>query len=202
MKSAWDRRSHAAPVSGHPRTHAAPGSPLQWIPAFRGAYAAWFETARPLIERHDYATAFKTYPWPTFVDSPWTPLETPLTSARLAVVTTGGLYRRGVDRPFDADAPAGDTSYRTIPRATPPAALGIAHSHFAHEVAEADMNAIFPLERLEELVRAGALGDLAPTHYSTMGYATDAALLAETTAPAIASRMRDEGVDVALIVPV
>lgn len=190
------------PVSGHPRTHATPRSPLQWIPAFRAEYAAWFEAARPLIERHDYATAFKTYPWPTFVDSPWTELATPLPSARLAVVTTGGLYRPGVDRPFDTDAPDGDTSYRTIPRETTPAALRIAHRHFAHEVAEADLNTIFPLERLEELVRAGALGALAPTHYSTMGYATDAALLAETTAPAIASCMRDEHVDVALIIPV
>ena len=29
LKSAGDRRSHAASLSGHPRTHAAPGSPLQ-----------------------------------------------------------------------------------------------------------------------------------------------------------------------------
>ena len=29
LKSAGDRRSYAASISGHPRTHAAPGSPLQ-----------------------------------------------------------------------------------------------------------------------------------------------------------------------------
>ena len=202
MKSVEAGRSHAAPVSGHPRTPAAPRAPLQWIDAFRAGYAPWFKTARPLIERHDYAAAFKTYPWPTFIESPWTELEKPLASARLAVVTTGGLYRPGVDRPFDGDAPEGDASYRAIPRETALATLGIAHPHFAHEVARADMNTIFPLERLEELVRAGALGDLAPTHYSTMGYATDAARLAETTAPAIAARMREEGVDAALVVPV
>ncbi|MEK7701221.1 MAG: glycine/sarcosine/betaine reductase selenoprotein B family protein [candidate division NC10 bacterium] len=179
-----------------------PRSDASWIAPFRVGYAAWFPSARPLIERHDYAAAFKTYPWPTFVESPWTELRAPLASARLAVVTTGGLYRPGADPPFHADAPDGDMGYRAIPRDTAIGTLGIAHAHFAHEVAEADMNTIFPLERLEELVRAGALGDLAPTHYSTMGYATDAALLAETTAPAIAARMRDEGVDVALIVPV
>ncbi len=179
-----------------------PRSDASWIAAFRAGYATWVETARPLIERHDYAAAFKTYPWPTFTESPWTDLETPLASARLAVVTTGGLYRPGVDRPFDGDAPEGDTSFRAIPRETALATLGIAHPHFAHEAARADMNTIFPLERLGELVRAGVLGNLAPTHYSTMGYATDAARLAETTAPAIAARMREEGADAALVVPV
>lgn len=173
-----------------------------WTVPFRDAYASWIETARPLLERHAYGRAFKEYPWVTFVESPWAPLAKPLPSSRLALVTTGGLYRPGVDRPFDVDAPEGDTSYREIPRGTAPQHLAIAHAHFAHEVAEADLNTIFPLGRLEELVREGVLGGLAPTHYSVMGYATDAALLAGTTAPALASRMRDEEVDAALIVPV
>jgi len=179
-----------------------PRSDADWIIPFRAAYAPWVETARPLLERHDYAEAFKTYPWPTFTESPWAALRTPLASARLALVTTGGLYRPDLDRPFDADAPEGDTSYREIPRGSAAERLGIAHSHYAREVAQADLNTIFPLERLGELVQQGVLGELAPTHYSTMGYATDAALLADTTAPAIASRMHDDAVDVALIVPV
>lgn len=173
-----------------------------WIAPFRAAYAAWFATARPLLEQHDYAKPFKTYPWPTFAESPWTPVTKPLAASRVAVVTTAAVYRLGADRPFDGAAPAGDTSYRAIPIGTVLGSLAIAHTHFPLDVAQADMNTIFPLERLAELKRGGAVGELAPTHYSTMGYATDAALLAETTAPAIAARMRDERVDVALIVPV
>ena len=179
-----------------------PRSDPGWIAPFRARYDAWWAAARPLVVAHDYAAAFKTYPWPAFDTAPWTAVTTPVASARLAVVTTGGLYRPGVDRPFDGEAPDGDATWRAIPGDTPLGSLAIAHAHFAHEVAAADMNTIFPLERLEELVRAGALGDLAPTHYSTMGYATDAARLAETTAPAIAARMREEGVDAALVVPV
>ena len=45
-----------------------PRSDASWIAPFRVGYAAWFPSARPLIERPDYAAAFKTYPWPTFVE--------------------------------------------------------------------------------------------------------------------------------------
>ncbi|MBI4635737.1 MAG: hypothetical protein HY727_05250 [Candidatus Rokubacteria bacterium] len=174
----------------------------RWIPAFRARYASWWETARPLIAEHQYGPAFKTYPWPTFEDAPWTPVAKPLRESRVAIVTTGGLYRPSIDRPFDGEALEGDPSFRAIPARTDPTTLAIAHPHFNHEVARADMNTIFPLERLGELRAEGAIGSVAATHYSTMGYVTRAADLAEETAPAIALAMRAEAVDVALIVPV
>jgi D-proline reductase (dithiol) PrdB len=173
-----------------------------WIPSFRRGYAAWWPDARPLIEAHRFAAAFKSYPWPNFTASPWTPVRKPLSASRIAVVTTGGLYLRGWDPPFDTDALDGDTSYRRLPADAPAASLGIAHPHFPHEVAEADLNTIYPLARLRALAQAGMIGGLAPSHYSLMGYAPRAADLAEETAPAIAAQMRDEGVDAALLVPV
>lgn len=177
-------------------------SDQSWIPDFRARYRAWWEAARPLIAAHDYATAFKTYPWPAIADTPWTPVSKSLEACRLAVVSTAGLYRRGVDSPFDTEALEGDTSFRALPADADPGTLAIAHPHFNHEVAEADLNTIYPLERLAELRAAGRLGALAPTHWSIMGYATRADELAERTAPAIAAGMRREGVDLALIVPV
>lgn len=173
-----------------------------WIPAFRAKYADWWLDAKPLLERHDYAAAFKGYPWPTFTDTPWTPMTKPLAASRVALLTTGGLYRPGMDRPFDAGAPDGDSGCRAIPRDVEIQGLGIAHDHFAHEVAEADMNTIFPLDRLRALVAEGMVGDVAPTHWSLMGYCTRAADLAEQTAPRIASRLRADGVDAALVIPV
>ena len=173
-----------------------------WTAAFRDRYAAWWAQAEPLIAEHNYSAAFKTYPWPSFTDTPWTPVQKPLADSRVAVVTTAGLYRPGVDRPFDTSALDGDVSYREIPWGTAIATLEISHPHFPHEVARADMNAIFPLDRLEELWADGVIGEPAPTHFSTMGYATRAADVAEQTAPALAARMREERVDVALLVPV
>jgi hypothetical protein len=67
-----------------------------WLPEFRARYADWWPQAQPLIEGHDYATAFKTYPWPAITSTPWTPVRKPLAESRIGVVTTGGLYRVGV----------------------------------------------------------------------------------------------------------
>jgi len=62
-----------------------------WLGEFRACYAEGWPQARPLIERHDYATAFKTYRWPTFTEAPWTPVTKPLADSWVEVVTTGGL---------------------------------------------------------------------------------------------------------------
>ena len=177
-------------------------SDARWLAEFRSQYAAWWPEAHPLIAQHQYGPAFKTYPWPTFREAPWTPLGKPVAQSSLAVVTTGGLYRPGVDLPFDGDALEGDWGFRALPREVDLTGLAIAHPHFAHEAAEADMNTIFPLKRLGELEAAGLIGRLAPTHYSTMGYVTRAADLAAETAPTIAERMKAEGVEVALVIPV
>jgi hypothetical protein len=194
-----DPDDHLSEVSAMP-----PGvrSEQGWIGGFRARYEPWWAEAGPRIAAHDYATAFKTYPWPSFDTAPWTPVERPVGASRVAVVTTGGLYRPGIDKPFDGDALEGDSSYREIPRDAAIARLAVAHPHFPHESAEADMNTIFPLDRLHELRAAGAIGDVAPTHFSTMGYAPRAADVAAETAPAIAARMKEEAVDVALLVPV
>lgn len=173
-----------------------------WIDEFRARYADWWPEAQPMIERHDYATAFKTYPWPAFSTAPWTPVTKPLAASRVGVVTTGGLYRAGVDAPFDGGAPEGDWSFRSIPAGVPIQTLAIAHEHFAHEVAEADMNTIFPLDRLRELQAARVIAGLTDVHFSIMGYCTRAADLAEGAAPAIAAALQAAGADVALVVPV
>jgi len=173
-----------------------------WLEEFRTRYADWWPPARPLIEQHDYATAFKTYPWPVFTTAPWTPVTKALAESRIGVVTTGGLYRAGVDAPFATDAPDGDWSVRSIPSDVPIQTLAIAHAHFAREVAEADMNTIFPLDRLRELQAARVIAGLTDVHFSIMGYCTRAADLAEGAAPAIAAALQAAGADVALVVPV
>ena len=173
-----------------------------WLAEFRAKYVAWWPEAAPLIAQHQYGPAFKAYPWPTFHETPWTAPGKPLSDSVVAVVTTGGLYRRGVDTAFDGDGLEGDWGFRALPRDLELSGLAIAHPHFPHELARADMNTIFPLARLAELETAGVIGALAPTHYSTMGYVTRAADLAAQTSPAIASNMTAEGVDVALVIPV
>jgi D-proline reductase (dithiol) PrdB len=158
--------------------------------------------AAALIEQHDYAPAFKSHPWPVFTEAPWTPLTKPLAVSRVGVVTTGGLYRSGHDLSFDGKAPDVDGSFRAIPAVTAIQTLAISREHFPHETARADMNTIFPLDRLRELEAGGEIGGLTPAHYSLMGYCTRAADMAETMAPEIASRLKAEGAGAVLVVPV
>lgn len=146
-----------------------------WLEDFRARYAEWWPAAAPMIERHDYASAFKAYPWPTFATTPWTSVAKPLAESRIGVVTTGGLYRAGIEDAFDGHAGEGDWSYRAVPADVPIQGLAIAHEHFAHDVAKADMNTIFPLDRLRELEAAGVVKGLAAVHYSIMGYCPRAA---------------------------
>lgn len=130
--------------------------------------------------------------------TPWTPFAARFADARIAVVTTGGF--RFADQPaFDCDR--GDPSFREIPAETPLDRLVVDHTHYDTRDAARDPNVLFPLDRLRELVEEGALGGLAPTHYSMMGYVPQTAELVEETAPAIASAMTSEEVDFALLTP-
>jgi|MudIll2142460700_1097286.scaffolds.fasta_scaffold790686_1 D-proline reductase (dithiol) PrdB len=172
-----------------------------WIEEFRIAYDHWLAEAMPLLERGDYQAAFRFYPFPEFETIPWTPVTKPLAASRLAVVTTAGTHRTGVDAPF-RHGPEGDVSLRRIPGDVALADLDVSHSHMPEQIAREDMNTVFPLDHLRELVAAGALGSLAGTHFSLMGYATRAADIAETVAPEIAEAMAQDRVDLALLVPV
>jgi hypothetical protein len=172
-----------------------------WIEDFRVAYEHWLGEAMPLLEQEDYQAAFRFYPFPEFETVPWTPVTKPLDGSRLAMVTTAGAYRKGVDAPF-RHGPEGDVSLRRIPGNTALAELDVSHSHMPEQIAREDMNTVFPLDLLRELVAAGALGSLAGTHFSIMGYATRAADIAETIAPEIAEAMTQDRVDLALLVPV
>jgi D-proline reductase (dithiol) PrdB len=177
-------------------------SDARWIGEFRARFDSWWADAKEALAAGDEALAFARYPWPTFTETPWTPFRRRLSRCRVALVTTGGLFRPGIEVPFDRDALLGDPSFRVLPATADPESLSIAHRHFPHGPAEADMNTIFPLPLLHEAVRDGVIGYVAPTHYSTLGWVLHADELAMVTAPTLAALMLEEGVDIALLVPV
>jgi D-proline reductase (dithiol) PrdB len=61
---------------------------------------------------------------------------------------------------------------------------------------------VLPLRRLQELAADGLVGQVAAIHYSFMGYILQPRELLAATAPAMAARMAEEAVDVAVLVPV
>jgi D-proline reductase (dithiol) PrdB len=122
----------------------------------------------------------------------------PLAQARVAIVTTAGLHRRD-DRPF---VPA-DPTYRLIPSDVAGDELLQSHNSigFDRTGVMADVNVVFPIDRLREMVAQGRIGELAPTFYSFMGAQRDVGPIRTTSAPEVAGRLVDEGVDVVLLTP-
>jgi D-proline reductase (dithiol) PrdB len=116
----------------------------------------------------------------------------------VAIVTTAGLHRRG-DRPFGP----GDPTYRIIPSDTPAPDILQSQTSIGFDRAPImrDINISFPIDRLRELSARGEIGELAPNCHSFLGAQRDLRRIEAETAPEAARRLRDEGVDVALITP-
>jgi D-proline reductase (dithiol) PrdB len=124
----------------------------------------------------------------------------------VALVSSAGIARHD-QLPFDQELERrdpwwSDQSWRPIPRGTSEADVGIYHLHIDPSFGHQDLDCVLPLRRLRELATDGVVGEVAATHYSFMGYILQPTELLAATAPAIAARMAEEAVDVAVLVPV
>jgi D-proline reductase (dithiol) PrdB len=121
----------------------------------------------------------------------------PLDRCRLALVTTGGVHLPDQPR-FDIDDPLGDCSYREIPSDVEK--LTWTHAYYRPDEGT-DLDSVFPLWTLRELEGEGIVGDLNNRHFSFMGAIHDPGPLAQESAPEVASKLVDDGVDAALLTP-
>jgi D-proline reductase (dithiol) PrdB len=143
-------------------------------------------------------------------EAPWTPLAKPIEQCRFALVTTAGLYVKGQDQPFDVEREKrepfwGDPTYRIIPREVKQEEIGATHLHINTDYLVADINIALPIQRFLELEEGGEIGSLAPSHYSFMGYQgfpENSAPWRDEYGPEVVRRMKEEGVDAALLTPV
>jgi len=121
----------------------------------------------------------------------------PLDRSRLALVTTGGVHLPD-QRRFDIDDFEGDCSYREIP--TDAEDLTWTHAYYRPDEGS-DLDAVFPLQTLRDLVEDGLVGELGPRHYSFMGAIHDPTPLIEVTAPEVARKLVEDGADAVLLTP-
>ncbi len=133
----------------------------------------------------------------SFDSTPWAPFDRSLSEARIALLTTGGVYVRESQEPFIDD----DPSFRVIPSTAPSSDLAVFHEHYDKSNAEMDINVVFPIERMREMEGEGAIGSLAAKAFGFMGYIIGANIprLMTETAPDVARILRADGVDAALI---
>jgi D-proline reductase (dithiol) PrdB len=130
-------------------------------------------------------------------------LKKPLKDCRAALISSAGLV--GPDQePFDDSIRGGDFSFREIPADTDVSTLTDTHRSdlYDHDAIRQDPNLAFPLDRLRELVSMGRIGSLNRRHLSFMGSITAPGRLVKKTAPPAVRRLVEDGVDVALLVPV
>ena len=125
----------------------------------------------------------------------FTPVTKPLSEMTIALASACGAHLKS-DARFNL---AGDTSFREIPDDTPTSELMISHGGYDNSDANRDINCMFPLARLHELVKEGCIKATAPTHFGFMGGGGDQEAFHDKTGPEIARRLKEEGVDGVLL---
>lgn len=124
----------------------------------------------------------------------------PLSSSRVALVSTAGLHLDDQE-PFDRSTPAGDASFRRIALDDDLSRLRPWWDREHQQPASQDLACAFPLALLRELADAGEIGSLAATHYSFSGAIPDSSRLIGESAPAVAAELKGDAVDAVIVAP-
>jgi D-proline reductase (dithiol) PrdB len=145
----------------------------------------------------------KTYRWRRIDPVPWTPLKKPLRDCRLVLISSAGLITPG-QAPFDKSIRGGDPSVREIPTNVDVSDLIETHRSevFDHTGIRQDPNLAFPMDRSRELFEKGRIGSLNHRHFSFMGSITAPGRLIKKTVPLVVTQLIEDGVDIALLIPV
>ncbi|GAB4554506.1 MAG: glycine/sarcosine/betaine reductase selenoprotein B family protein [Anaerolineae bacterium] len=155
------------------------------------------------LARADWKAAFSDYPYLEVTDTPpFTPFTKPLASAKIAVVTTGGIYIDGQQPAFDAANPLGDATIRYIPIDTPYSRLKIAHDHYDHTAPNQDLSTINPVQNLRILCDEGLFRTLANPLISAHGYIPLWPQIFDQLIPAVIESLHQSQPDGVLLVPV
>lgn len=136
---------------------------------------------------------------------PWALLSKPLSEARVALVTSGGISLK-TDPPFDMEREKkeptwGDRSFRKIPRGSTEKDINANHLHINTQYVLQDINVMLPLTRMAEFEEEGVIGSLAPTAYSFYGFQWQSTEFLTQAIEPICSQMQAEKVDAAILTP-
>ena len=175
-------------------------------PETRAAFAAEHDAPIPYMQRtRDYymTLGFTPYRWAHFAEVPFTPLPTPLSRARVALITTAAPFQpeagdQGPGAPYNAGA----KFYKvySIPTAS---VLDLRISHVGYDrlhTTAADINTYLPLARMKDAVAAGRIGTLGPRVHGAPTNRSHRVTM-ETDVPEMLRRCQEDGVDAAVLVP-
>lgn len=155
-------------------------------------FVSYIDKSREYYQAQGYTNPYR---WACNPDAPFAPLAKPLSESRVGLITTASLGRRGPEL-YPVPTPV-----FSAPVDPAPASLYTENRAWDKEATHTDdLDSFAPIHRLQEAVEAGRIGSLSPRFY---GAPTEYSQRKtnETDAPALLEFLREDGVDVALLVP-
>jgi D-proline reductase (dithiol) PrdB len=141
-------------------------------------------------------TAVANLPCPSFDTTPFVS-GPPLSERRVAIVSSAALIHRG-DKPF----PFGSGEYRAVPESWSNNDILMSHVSINFDRAgfQRDINVVYPIDRLRDLVAEGVIGSVAKDNYTVMGSTDPAAMIG--AADDIAARLHADRCNAVVLAPV
>ena len=133
---------------------------------------------------------------PTF-ENPAFVVPKPLHEAKVAIVTSASLHHED-----DDDFAPSDTGFRVLERGRRDIVVGHWSPNFDASGVSADLNVVFPIDRLEELAERGQIGSVSEVHLAVAGNQFDLSGIRMDGGPAGAELLKRHEVDVVLLTPV
>ena len=121
----------------------------------------------------------------------------PLSDSKVAIVTSASLHHED-----DDDFAPSDTGYRVLEKDRRDIVVGHWSPNFDASGVSADLNVVFPIDRLQELENQGVIGAVSEVHIAVAGNQFDLSGIRLDGGPSAAALLNKHEVDVVLLTPV
>ena len=153
-----------------------------------------------MLNDHYRALGNPAYRWSINDSAPLHRLTKPLSECRVSMLTSGGVSQCSMPA-FNANA-RNDHRLDAIASDAASNDFQVHDNYYDHTDAEADINCIFPLDRLQELADRKEIGSVAPRLWSGfMGRIYNRSKIAEESGPEFAKALAADNVDVLVAAP-
>src|ERR1700722_2563577 len=145
----------------------------------------------------------KPYRWAHYAEVPFTPLKKPVRESRIGLITTAAPYQPDKGDQGPGAAYNGSAKFYTVYSGDTAEDHDLRISHIGYDrthTTATDSNSWFPLPLLRQVAKSGRIGEVAARFH---GAPTNRShrVTVETDAPEILRRVREDGADIAMIVP-
>ena len=162
------------------------------------SYVRYIDRTRDYYRTKGYD---KAYQWAHFEDVPFTPLKKPLAESRVVLISTSEITVRGAERE-EGDDKSNVGGMYSIPSQVPVEQLySPSHSYDTVATTLEDVDAFYPTSALHQAVRTGRIGGLTERFHGVYN-AYSQRRTRERDAVEVLKRCREDGADVAVLVPV